>query len=74
MLEVVDITQVVPKALENRKTVMGLKSHGKTAIDEKRQCYPLCSSPSINRVMQVRDHQFIRSDFFLRRIPLVNVA
>ena len=35
---------------DNEKTVMGLKSQGKTAIDEKRQCYPLPSSLSINRV------------------------
>ena len=72
MPEVVDITQVVPKSSENSKTLKELKSHGKTAIDEKRQC--TFFSPSINRVMQVRDHQFIRGDFFLRRIPLVNVA
>ena len=59
---------------DNEKTVMGLKSQGKTAIDEKQQCYPLPPSLSMNRVMQVRDHQFIRSDFSLRSIPLVNVA
>ena len=74
MPEVVDITQVVPKSSENSKTVKELKSHRKTAIDEKRQCYPLRPSLSMNRVMKVRDHQFIWSDFFLRRIPLVNVA
>ena len=64
-------------SLKHRKSVRGIKSHGKTAINEKQQCYPLRPFPSINRVMQVRDHQFnqfIRSDFFLRRIPLVNVA
>ena len=72
MLEVVDITQVVPKASEIGK---GLKSHGKTAsIDEKRQCYLLRPFPSINRVLKVRDNQFILSDFFLRRIPLMKVA
>ena len=74
MLKVVDITQIVPKALENGKTVKGPKNHGKTAIDGQRQCYILRPSPSVNRVMQVRDHQFIRIDFFLRRIPFMNVA
>ena len=71
MLEVVDITQFVPKALEIGK---GTKKLRKTAIDEKRQCYPLRPSPSIGCVLQVRGNQFILSDFFLRRIPLVNVA
>ena len=74
MPEVADISKVVPNSSENGKTGKALKSHGKTAIDEKRQCYPLRFFPSINRVMQVRDHQFIRRDFSLRRIPLGNVA
>ena len=74
MPEVVDITQVVAKSSENSKTVKELKSHRKTAIDEKWQCTSFAFSPSINRVMQVRDHQFIRRDFFLRHIPLVNVV
>ena len=40
MLEVVDITQVVPKASENSKAVKGLKCHGKTALIKNDNATP----------------------------------